>query len=92
MARVKPKRQQATSEDLTEVAHTTAQIRAAHRQEASLLQSAVDRITSVIGGPSFVVSLSLGIVLWIVGNLPEAGRRLPKHRRRRLIVGHDVAV
>lgn len=69
MARFKPKRQPADSEDLTEVAHTTAQIRAAHRLEASLLQTAVDRITSVIGGPGFVASLSLGIALWVGGNL-----------------------
>ncbi len=69
MARFKPKHRRANPEEMTEVAHTTAQIRAAHRLEASLLQSVVDKITSVIGGPGFVASLSLGIVLWVGGNL-----------------------
>jgi len=58
--------------DATGVAHTTAQLRAKHRLEASLLQQAVDHLTTIIGWPGFVALLSLAIFVWIAANLATA--------------------
>jgi uncharacterized membrane protein len=55
--------------DLTEIGQTTARLRAAHRQEASMLQHAVDRATAVIGWPGFVLLLGLAIIGWVMVNL-----------------------
>jgi uncharacterized membrane protein len=60
------------SPDATEVAHTTAQLRAMHRQEASTLQQALDHLTAFVGWPGFVALLSLTILAWIVANLAVA--------------------
>ncbi len=65
--------------EIVEVAHTTAQLRAAHRQETSLLQKGLDRLTAVIGWPGFVPLLILSIISWVLGNLaaPRLGWRAP---------------
>ena len=55
--------------EATLIARTTSHLRASHRLEASLMQSAVDRLTATIGWPGFVGLLSLAIVLWIASNL-----------------------
>jgi uncharacterized membrane protein len=59
--------------DPTEVAPTTARLRETHRQEASVLQQALDRITAVIAWPGFVALLSLTILIWIGVNLAATG-------------------
>jgi len=58
--------------DAGDVAHTTAQMRAAHRLEATLLQQALDRLTAMIGWPGFVVLLCAVIFVWIGANLVAA--------------------
>jgi uncharacterized membrane protein len=58
--------------DATEVAPTTAQLRAMHRQEAGALQQALDRLTAIVGWPGFVALLSLTILTWIAVNLAVA--------------------
>ena len=58
--------------DAPEVAYTTAQLRAMHRQEASTLQQALDHLTAIVGWPGFVALLSLMIFAWIAVNLVVA--------------------
>ena len=54
--------------DATEVAKTTALLSATHKQETSLLQHALDRLTAIVGWPGFVVLLSLTVLIWISFN------------------------
>lgn len=58
--------------DTTEVARTTALLRAMHRDEASRLQRILDRLTAIIGWPGSVALLGFAILAWIVGNLGVA--------------------
>jgi uncharacterized membrane protein len=60
-----------TSEQPTDAdaAEATSQLRAEHRQETSLLQRAVDRLTALVGLPGFVAVLTIAIVLWITSNM-----------------------
>jgi uncharacterized membrane protein len=46
-----------------------ARLHAAHRLETGALQRFVDRLTAWIGRPSFVAGLTLGVTLWVAGNL-----------------------
>lgn len=46
-----------------------AKLHADHHQEASTLQRLVERLTAWIGRPQFIAALTLGIALWICGNL-----------------------
>jgi len=55
--------------EVTEVARTTAQMRTRHKQEASALQQAVDRLTAIVGWPGFVALLGLTSLGWIGINL-----------------------
>ncbi|HEX3700581.1 MAG TPA: DUF1003 domain-containing protein [Phenylobacterium sp.] len=61
----------ATSPALTsqEIAQATAQLRAAHQDETSPLQRAVDRLTACVGWPGFVAALTVAIACWIGANL-----------------------
>ena len=59
--------------DAAAVAQTTAQLRATHRREASLLEQALDRLTAIIGWPGFVPLLSCAIFAWVTANLAVAG-------------------
>lgn len=52
-----------------EIAQATALLSAAHRDETQPLQRAVDRLTALVGWPGFVLVLTVGILLWIAGNL-----------------------
>ncbi len=52
-----------------DAARATAQLRAEHEQETSLLQHAVDRVTALVGLPGFVAALMIAIVLWIAANI-----------------------
>jgi uncharacterized membrane protein len=52
-----------------DTARATAQLRAEHEQETSLLQHAVDRVTALVGLPGFVAALMIAIVLWIAANI-----------------------
>lgn len=52
-----------------DVARTTAHMRTRHKQEASRLQQAVDRLTAIVGWPGFVALLGLTVVGWIAINL-----------------------
>ncbi len=56
------------SADAPGVAHTTAHLRATHRQEASDLQLTLDRLTALISSPRFVVLLTLTIGAWVTFN------------------------
>jgi len=47
----------------------TAQFRAEHKSETSLLQHTVDRLTALVGLPGFVAALTLAIILWGAGNI-----------------------
>jgi uncharacterized membrane protein len=47
----------------------TAQLRAEHKQETSLLQYAVDRLTALVGLPGFAAVLTGAIILWIASNM-----------------------
>ena len=47
----------------------TAQLRADHKQETSLLQHAVDRLTALVGLPGFAAVLTGAIILWIASNM-----------------------
>ena len=64
--------------DANDVAHTTAQLRAAHRQETSVLQHGLDRLTAMLSWPGFVALLILTILIWIIANLvgPALGFRV----------------
>jgi uncharacterized membrane protein len=55
--------------DAIEVAQTTAQMRATHKQEASVLQHGLDDLTAIIGSPLFVALLSGVMFVWVAGNL-----------------------
>lgn len=52
-----------------DTAGTTAELRAKHKQESSLLQHGVDYLTALVGLPGFVVVLTIAIILWIAGNM-----------------------
>ena len=45
-----------------------AQLHAEHYKTATALQRTVDRLTSIIGRPSFVGGLTAAVVLWCAGN------------------------
>jgi uncharacterized membrane protein len=51
-----------------DIAHATAELRAAHERETSGLQRAVDRLTALAGLPGFVAVLALGVFVWIAGD------------------------
>jgi uncharacterized membrane protein len=55
-----------------DIAQATAQLRAGHRQETTALQQAVDRVTAIVGRPSFVAALAAAVVVWIGSNLLAA--------------------
>ena len=57
------------SQPATEVAQTTAQMRATHKQDASFLRHGLDCLTAIIGSPMFVSLLSGAIFIWVVINL-----------------------
>ena len=44
-------------------------MRSTHREGASRLQRALDRVTAIIGSSLFVVFLVAAIVVWMLGNL-----------------------
>lgn len=52
-----------------DVAGVTAQLRADHKQETSVLQHGVDTLTALVGQPGFVALLAALIGAWIVANL-----------------------
>ena len=62
-----PARQDATVAE--EIAQTTGEIRAAHRNETTRLQRVVDRATAVLGAPGFVAGVCLAAPCWMVANL-----------------------
>jgi uncharacterized membrane protein len=51
----------------------TAQLRAQHKQESSRPQLVVDRLTALVGRPSFVAALGAAVTFWIAANLVAAG-------------------
>ncbi|KAB7739163.1 DUF1003 domain-containing protein [Parvibaculum sedimenti] len=51
-----------------DIALATARLRSEHEQETSGIQRAVDRLTAIVGRPSFVAILTLAILSWMVGN------------------------
>jgi uncharacterized membrane protein len=51
---------------MTDVA---AQLHAEHRLETTRLQTAVDRVTALVGWPGFVVAVMVAIVIWVAANL-----------------------
>jgi uncharacterized membrane protein len=53
----------------SDTAGVTAQLRADHRHETTVLQRAVDRLTALVGLPDFVAVLTIAIVLWITFNM-----------------------
>lgn len=53
----------------SDAAGTTSQLRAQHKQETSLLQHAVDRLTALIGLPGFAAALTVMIALWTASNM-----------------------
>jgi uncharacterized membrane protein len=53
-------------------AQATAYIRAAHREETSAQQKLVDRFTSYIGQPAFVITLAVALLTWITANVTAA--------------------
>ena len=55
-----------------DIARTTTQLRDEHRQESGPLQHAVDRITAIVGRPTFVAVLAASIIVWIGLNLLAA--------------------
>ncbi len=52
-----------------EIAEATARLHAEHKQETGALQQAVDRLTALVGRPSFVAGLAFAILGWITANL-----------------------
>jgi uncharacterized membrane protein len=50
----------------------TVKLHAEHRLETSRLQTAVDRVTALLGWPGFVVTIVSAISLWIGANLLAA--------------------
>ena len=64
-----------------EVAHdigqATAQLQANHREGTTALQQLVDRITALVGQPTFVAVLAVAIIGWVGLNLlaERIGRR-----------------
>jgi uncharacterized membrane protein len=52
-----------------DAAQATAQLRAEHKQETSLLQYAADRLTAVVGLPGFAAVVTIAIVLWVSVNI-----------------------
>jgi uncharacterized membrane protein len=58
------------------MAQTTAQLHADHRNAASPLQQALERLSAILGWPGFVVALAVLILVWIGANL-AMGHRAP---------------
>jgi uncharacterized membrane protein len=58
-----------TSEPTDSVAQATAHIRAVHKEETSTPQKLVDRFTTLIGQPSFIMVLAGLLLAWISGNV-----------------------
>jgi len=52
-----------------QIAQATAQLRTEHKQETSLPQQLVDRLTALVGRPAFVALSALTIVVWVAVNL-----------------------
>jgi uncharacterized membrane protein len=55
-----------------DMAQATAQLHAEHKQEASALQQALDRLTAFVGWSGFVAALAVAMLLWIAINLTAA--------------------
>jgi uncharacterized membrane protein len=66
-----------TSELTASIAQATAHIKAAHREETSAQQKWVDRFTTLIGQPVFIITLVVVLLVWIVTNVitPRLGYR-----------------
>lgn len=58
-----------TPEPTESIATATAHIRAAHKEETSTQQRLVDRFTTLIGQPLFVVVLATILLIWIAANV-----------------------
>jgi uncharacterized membrane protein len=54
--------------EAVEVAHTTAQMRSRHKDEASGTQQAVENLTAAVGSFGFVAGLGLAVTIWVTGN------------------------
>lgn len=57
-------------EHLDETIETMARLRAGHHRSASRLRRGVDRMTSILARPRFLVVLTVVVVGWILVNLP----------------------
>jgi len=57
---------------LEETIRSIDRLHAEHRQNATPLQRAVDRMTTRLGRPGFIGVLTAVVVLWVVGNLLAA--------------------
>jgi len=55
-----------------DMAQTTAQLRADHRNDASALEQELERLSAVVGWSGFVVALAAAIVIWLIANLAMA--------------------
>jgi uncharacterized membrane protein len=53
---------------VSDLAQASNELRASHQRETSPLQSAMDRITALVGWPGFLPCLSLVIIGWLAAN------------------------
>jgi uncharacterized membrane protein len=54
---------------IEETVRAISRLHTEHHQRATFSDHLVDRATSLFGRPAFIVVLSLGVVLWVGGNL-----------------------
>jgi uncharacterized membrane protein len=59
-------------EHLAETMRSIDRLHAEHRRDATTLQRAVDRMTTLLGRPGFIGVVTALVVLWVSGNLLAA--------------------
>jgi len=57
---------------IEDTVQSIARLHAEHYQQATRLQRIVDRMTALLGRPSFVGLLTVAVLVWVLGNLGAA--------------------
>ncbi len=57
---------------IEDTVQSIARLHAEHYQQATRLQRIVDRMTALMGRPSFVGLLTVAVLVWVLGNLGAA--------------------
>ncbi len=57
---------------IEDTVQSIARLHAEHYQQATRLQRTVDRMTALMGRPSFVGFLTVAVLIWVLGNLGAA--------------------